>query len=202
MDHFKVSKPQILRPDFFDRDAQCVAQDLLGKVLQVKHSELWLMARIIETEAYCLDDKASHASLGYTEKRKALFMSPGTIYMYYARGGDSLNFSCQGDGNAVLIKSAYPVGSIDGDHGLATMISNNPGLNGKPRSANKLCAGQTLLCRSLGLKVPEWDGQLLNDLTFRVIDDSYQPDKIVSTSRLGINPERDAQLPYRKIRIV
>ena len=35
-------------------------------------------------------------------------MPPGTIYMYYAHGGDSLNFSCQGDGNAVLIKSGYP----------------------------------------------------------------------------------------------
>jgi DNA-3-methyladenine glycosylase len=28
--------------------------------------------------------------------------------MYYARGGDSLNFSAHGPGNAVLIKSAYP----------------------------------------------------------------------------------------------
>ena len=34
-------------------------------------------------------------------------MPPGTIYIYYARGGDSLNVSCGGDGNAVLIKSAY-----------------------------------------------------------------------------------------------
>ena len=75
-----------------------------------KHTfnQFFFSARIIETEAYYINEKGSHASLGFTEKRRALFMPPGTIYMYYAHGGDSLNFSCQGDGNAVLIKSGYP----------------------------------------------------------------------------------------------
>jgi DNA-3-methyladenine glycosylase len=67
-----------------------------------------LKAIIVETEAYYLNDKASHAYLGYTHKRQALFMPPGTVYMYYSRGGDSLNVSCKGEGNAVLIKSAVP----------------------------------------------------------------------------------------------
>ena len=93
---------------FFQRDAQCVARELLGKVIRHRVNGLWLAARIIETEAYYLDEKGSHASLGYTEKRKALFLDGGHIYMYYARGGDSLNFSAQGPGNAVLIKSAHP----------------------------------------------------------------------------------------------
>lgn len=93
-------------PDtFFDRDAQLLARELLGKVIRHRVGALWLSARIIETEAYYLVDKGSHASLGYTEKRKALFADGGHIYMYYARGGDSLNFSAHGPGNAVLIKS-------------------------------------------------------------------------------------------------
>ncbi|VEE17288.1 3-methyladenine DNA glycosylase [Ectopseudomonas mendocina] len=92
-------------PDtFFDRDAQLLARELLGKVIRHRVGTLWLSARIIETEAYYLVDKGSHASLGYTEKRKALFADGVHIYMYYARGGDSLNFSAQGPGNAVLIK--------------------------------------------------------------------------------------------------
>lgn len=49
---------------------------------------------------------SGHVSLGFTEQRKALFMPPRTIYMYYARGRDSLNISCQGKRNAALIKSA------------------------------------------------------------------------------------------------
>ncbi|MDT8283469.1 MAG: DNA-3-methyladenine glycosylase, partial [Gammaproteobacteria bacterium] len=98
----------ILKKYFFDRDACLVAQQLLGKIIRRKYQGHWLAARIIETEAYYMEDKGSHASLGYTEKRKALFMPAGTIYMYYARGKDSLNVSCKGKGNAVLIKSAYP----------------------------------------------------------------------------------------------
>ena len=103
-----TSLPKGLADAFFDRDAQTLARDLLGKVIRHRVGDLWLSARIIETEAYYCEEKGSHASLGYTEKRKALFLDGGHIYMYYARGGDSLNFSAQGPGNAVLIKSAYP----------------------------------------------------------------------------------------------
>jgi DNA-3-methyladenine glycosylase len=123
-------------------------------------ASLWLSARIIETEAYYCEEKGSHASLGYTEKRKALFLDGGHIYMYYARGGDSLNFSAQGPGNAVLIKSAYPwVDELSGPASLAQMLLNNPDAQGRPRPSQKLCAGQTLLCKSLGLKVPVWDAK-------------------------------------------
>lgn len=149
----------MLTSKFFNQDAVLVAQGLLGKVLRVKYRKLWLSAMIIETEAYYLHDKASHASLGWTQKRKALFMSPGTIYMYYARGGDSLNISCKGQGNAVLIKSAIPyVDKISSQKTIKIMQKLNP-LNDKIRLPEKLCAGQTLLCRSLNLKVPVWDQQ-------------------------------------------
>ncbi|RMP56845.1 putative 3-methyladenine DNA glycosylase, partial [Pseudomonas syringae pv. atrofaciens] len=100
--------PTALPDHFFHRDAQVLARALLGKVIRHKVGDLWLAARIIETEAYYCAEKGSHASLGYTEKRKALFLDGGHIYMYYARGGDSLNFSAEGPGNAVLIKSAFP----------------------------------------------------------------------------------------------
>lgn len=187
-------------PHFFEREPIQVAQSLLGKIIAVPHSTSWLMVRIIETEAYYRKEKASHSSLGYTEKRKALFMSPGTIYMYYARGGDSLNFSCQGEGNAVLIKSAYPViqenASLDT---LSVMQRNNPIRNGSKRSVNTLCAGQTLLCKSLNLKVHEWDTKQLTPNALELWDDTYAPEKIIQTKRLGIPPGRDDHLPYRFI---
>ena len=107
----------MLKASFFNRDACLVAQQLLGIIIRRKYQGHWLAARIIETEAYYLEEKGSHASLGYTEKRKALFMPAGTLYMYYARGKDSLNVSCQGEGNAVLIKSAYPYVEQSADAG-------------------------------------------------------------------------------------
>jgi DNA-3-methyladenine glycosylase len=99
----------MLIDSFFDQDAQALAVALLGKVMRAKYRGRWLLARIVETEAYYLAEKSSHSSKGYTEKRKAMFMAPGTIYMYYSRGGDSMNISARGEGNAVLIKSGVPL---------------------------------------------------------------------------------------------
>ena len=89
---------KIIPNSFFERDPREVAPDLLGKVLRHRIDGCWLEARIIETEAYLLEERGSHASLGETPSRRALFMEAGTIYMYYARGGDSFNFSCLGVG--------------------------------------------------------------------------------------------------------
>ena len=186
-------------PDaFFDRDAQILARDLLGKVIRHRVGDLWLSARIIETEAYYFDEKGSHASLGYTEKRKALFLDGGHIYMYYARGGDSLNFSAQGPGNAVLIKSAYPwVDELSGPAALAQMLLNNPDASGRPRPSQKLCAGQTLLCKALGLKVPMWDAKRFDHELLLVEDVGATPTGIIQTTRLGIPLGRDEHLMYR-----
>ncbi|MDR9752979.1 DNA-3-methyladenine glycosylase [Pseudomonas sp. SZMC_28357] len=186
-------------PDaFFDRDAQVLARELLGKVIRHRVGDLWLSARIIETEAYYCAEKGSHASLGYTEKRKALFLDGGHIYMYYARGGDSLNFSAQGPGNAVLIKSAYPwVDELSGPASLAQMLLNNPDANGHPRASQKLCAGQTLLCKALGLKVPMWDAKRFNHELLLVEDTGPAPAHIIQTTRLGIPQGRDEHLMYR-----
>lgn len=186
-------------PDaFFNRDALTVARELLGKVIRHRVGDLWLSARIIETEAYYLAEKGSHASLGYTEKRKALFLDGGHIYMYYARGGDSLNFSAGGPGNAVLIKSGHPwLDRISSDAALACMRQLNPAADGSERALGKLCSGQTLLCRSLGLKVPDWDAQRFDPQRLFVDDLDEQPSLVIQAARLGIPHGRDEHLPYR-----
>ena len=57
---------------FFNRPALELAPDLLGKVMRYCHKDVWLSARIIDTEAYLLAEKGSHSALGYTDKRPAL----------------------------------------------------------------------------------------------------------------------------------
>ncbi len=189
---------QPLPDSFFDRDARQVAIDLLGKVLRRRYGDLWLSARIIETEAYMLDERGSHASLGYTHTRRALFEGGGTIYMYYARGGDSLNFSAAGPGNSVLIKSAFPfVDVVSGPDSIATMQQLNPARSGQMRPVEKLCAGQTLLCSALNLKVPDWNAQGFDPAEFFVDDVGLKPTQIIQTTRLGIPTGRDEHLPYR-----
>jgi DNA-3-methyladenine glycosylase len=190
----------MLKKSFFDRDACLVAQQLLGKIISRKYRGQWLAARIIETEAYYMVDKGSHASLGYTEKRKALFMPAGTIYMYYARGKDSLNISCRGKGNAVLIKSAYPyTGHTASAATIKLMQRLNPTVSGEIRPPKKLCKGQTMLCRALDLRVDEWDQQQFDASNFYFDDVKLRPEKIIQSTRLGIPPGRDEHLPYRFI---
>ncbi len=190
--------PTALPDHFFHRDAQLLARDLLGKVIRHKVGDLWLAARIIETEAYYCAEKGSHASLGYTEKRKALFLDGGHIYMYYARGGDSLNFSAEGPGNAVLIKSAFPwTDAISDENALAQMQLNNPDASGAMRTAQRLCAGQTLLCKALDLKVPVWDAKRFDPQRLLVEDVGQTPERIIQTTRLGIPAGRDEHLMYR-----
>ncbi len=193
----------MLNPDFFSRDACHVAQELIGKIIRHKYNGVWLAARIIETEAYYLTDKASHSSLGFTEKRKAMFMSPGTIYMYYARGHDSLNISCGNKGDAVLIKSAFPfIDNISPIENTSIMQQLNPAKDGSFRIVEKLCAGQTLLCKSLNLKVVEWNQQQFNRSRFYIQNTNQSlvnKSKVIQAMRLGIKSNRDARQLYRFI---
>ncbi len=198
---FMTKKQNILQKAFFNRDACEVAESLLGKIIREKFGENWLSAQIIETEAYYINEKGSHASLGYTHKRRALFMPPGTIYMYYARGKDSLNISSKGKGNAVLIKSGIPyLSGINSKNMIDIMQSNNPLNDGKPsRSPMKLCSGQTILCKSLGITVKEWDQKQFDSNQFFIEDVDIQPSKIINTKRLGIPFGRGEHLLYRFI---
>jgi len=186
---------------FFSQSAIDVAKGLLGKIIHRYYNKQWLCARIIETEAYCCDEKASHSSLGRTPKREAMFMSPGTIYMYYARGKDSLNISCGNTGDAVLIKSAYPELNDPKatDEMLSMMQKLNPTHDNEIRPIEKLCKGQTLLCQALALKVNNWDQRQFDKAVFYINDDHTQSRDIVQTKRLGIPLHRDAHLMYRYI---
>jgi len=199
---------------FFDRDPQQVAASLLGLVLCHRVRGRWLMASLVETEAYYLEDKASHASLGFTEKRRALFMPAGTIYMYYARGGDSFNVSVRGAGNAVLFKAGLPLmtdhlpriaragprwnwSAEEASAMLRVMARLNPLPSGSARPVQRLCGGQTLLCKALGLKVRTWDARPLPSAGLTLVDIGYRPARIIRTRRLGIPAHRDPHFFYR-----
>lgn len=196
-----AARPGPALPDaFFDRDACLLARELIGKVIRRRLGGLWLSARIIETEAYYLDEKGSHASLGYTHKRRALFMDGGTIYMYHSQGGDSLNFSAAGPGNAVLIKSGHPwMDAVSGPESLAMMQRLNPDARGGQRPPARLCAGQALLCRALGLKVADWDARRFDPGELYVEDVGESPSRLLNAPRLGIPAGRDEHLFYRYV---
>ena len=79
------------------------------------------------------------------------------------------------------------------------MQHNNPDRQGRPSSLQTLCSGQTLLCRALGLKVPDWDARSFDPQRLFVDDIGERPASIIQTTRLGIPSGRDEHLPYRLV---
>ena len=169
-----------------------VARDLIGCVLRRRLDDLWLGVQIVETEAYGLNDPASHAYLGRTPIREPMWMPPGTIYMYHSRAGASLNVSCGAGPEAVLVKAGLPV--VDGrspEAALDAMHRLNPAPDGRSRRPDqRLCSGQTLLCRSLALTVSAWTGRQFDRRVFFIEARRTEP-RLIRTHRLGIRPERD-----------
>ncbi len=190
---------RVLDAAFFDRDPRTVAKDLVGKVLRRRIRSSWLAVQIVEVEAYSIREKGSHASLGRTPSREALFMPAGTIYMYYSRGADSLNVSCRGAGNAVLLKAGRPFTDVlSPPESFELMHELNPGSHGE-RPLERLCSGQTLICRALELRVVDWNRRTFDPQRFFVEDVGYRPNRLIQARRLGIPKGRDEHLLYRFI---
>ena len=109
-----------LKRNFFNRDTNIVAQELLGcRIVRVLDDPLRLSdseasgsrieAIITETEAYHgFEDKASHASRKKTPRNKVMFDHAGLVYVYLIYGmHHCLNFVTLGKDfpAAVLVRS-------------------------------------------------------------------------------------------------
>jgi len=85
---------------FFDQPCEILARSLLGKkLIRLMSDGSRLAGIIVETEAYLgEEDKAAHSYRGRkTPKNEAMFMQPGTVYVYNIYGMYTcMNFSAQG----------------------------------------------------------------------------------------------------------
>ncbi len=168
-----------LRPDFFDRSADQVAADLVGKIL-------WRDGvgggRLVEVEAYLpSDDPACHAARGRTRRNDAMFGRPGTVYVYLSYGIHVLlNLVCESEGvpAAVLMRAFEPLASP-----------------GEPRLDPRVAAGPGLVGRALGLDL-SWNGVRLGcEARLGVFDDGFAP-AVETTERIGISMGRSLPLRF------
>ena len=105
-------------PDtFFSSNPMDVAPALLGAILVRCSTEGVLAARIVEVEAYPgAGDRGSHCWRGPTPRTEVMFGKPGLAYAYFIYGNYwMLNVVCwpEGQGGAVLLRGAEPLGGID-----------------------------------------------------------------------------------------
>ncbi len=118
-----------LAREFYDRDTQLVARELLGKLLV--HGDR--VGRIVETEAYLgPHDLAAHSSRGLTKRNASMFGPPGYAYVYMIYG----MYFCmnvvterEGHASAVLLRALEPVHSVTGKTRGPGLLCNAMGID-------------------------------------------------------------------------
>lgn len=105
-----------LKRGFFDRPADIVARELLGRYLVHERQESVHIGRIVETEAYLgPHDLASHSCRKKTPRTAVMFGPPGFAYVYLIYGIHHLINVVTGPGenpSAVLLRALEPVRNI------------------------------------------------------------------------------------------
>ncbi|XP_077069619.1 DNA-3-methyladenine glycosylase [Siphateles boraxobius] len=151
--YFSMKDPVRLSDSFFHQSCVDLAKAFLGKVLVRKLTDgTELRARVVETEAYLGgEDKASHSAGGKrTERNTAMFMKPGTIYVYPIYGIYlCMNVSSQGEGAAVLLRSLEPLSGQDVMRGLRAAKRK---AGAKTLQDKELCNGPSKLCQALDIQ--------------------------------------------------
>ena len=117
--------------EFFERPAEEVAPDLLGRV--IAHGPV--AVRLTEVEAYGLpgQDPASHVYRGRTERNAVMFGAPGHLYVYFTYGmHHCANLVClpEGTGSAVLLRAGEVIRGAEVARARRAAAGNGNAVNG------------------------------------------------------------------------
>lgn len=194
-----------LAKDFYEKDAECLARNLLGKVLVRKSPKGTMALRIVETEAYLGPrDLASHTAKGRTKRNEVLFHGGGHSYVFLIYGMYYMfNVSAgpENSGQGVLLRAGQP---LWGEDLMLEEIITDRLVQGKKsdekRMKKDLAKGPGKLCKALGITMKDHWKVLYEDPTLGIYEDGFVVDdqEIVSCPRIGIDyagPDKDR--PYR-----
>ncbi|XP_075942492.1 DNA-3-methyladenine glycosylase [Anarhichas minor] len=189
--------------DFFKQPCIRLAKAFLGKVLVRRCADgTELRGRIVETEAYLGgEDKASHSAGGKrTERTTAMFMKPGTIYVYPIYGIYlCMNVSSEGEGAAVLLRSLEP---LQGQPVMRQLRTARRKEGARQLKDKELCNGPSKLCQALNIPRCFDRRDLASDpdvwLEREPDTNPAEPHDIVSAPRIGIESHGEwAKKPWR-----
>jgi len=163
----------MLERDFYARDAEVVAKELLGKILVRKMGSKELRAKIVESEAYFGPEDPASRACKNGDLRTTMEMTPGTILVYGVHNNWLINFVTgkQGKAEAVLLRALEPLNF--------NVKCNGPGLLTKAMKILKVFHKKDICnCNEL------W------------VENSNDKFKIESSKRIGIKKDLNKNLRF------
>jgi DNA-3-methyladenine glycosylase len=165
-----------------------VARQLLGHLLIHESPQGTAAGIIVETEAYLgPDDPGSHSRMGRTRRNAVMFGPGGHAYVYVMHTHALLNIIAGPEDvpQGVLIRALEPVEGID-------LMRQRRGVT----RLKDLCSGPGKLTEALGITLAHYAQDMTRPPLYVGADEVLSGEITVKT-RIGLRPEKGADLPYR-----
>lgn len=170
-----------LARDFYLRDVNTVAPELLGKLLVHRSPEGVTAGKIVEVEAYAgACDKGSHSYPNKRTPRTEIQFGPGGFAYVYAIYGMHWCFNIvvgeREQPNVVFVRALEPVVGIE-------LMQKRRG------AANRLelCSGPGKLCRAMGITKKEYGLDLCASELYLTPCAQIEQDRIMTSPRINID---------------
>jgi len=162
-----------LRRNFFNRPADVVSKDIIGKILVRKLNKKEFRARIVEAEAYFDEKDPASRAVQNGDLRKTMEMSHGTILVYGVHNNWLINFvtNSKGKAEAVLIRALEPL------------------------NFNKNCRGPGLLTKAIKIDKKFHKKNIYNSKNIWLEEDNLKH-QIVKSHRIGIKKDLPKKLRF------
>jgi DNA-3-methyladenine glycosylase len=186
----QFQRGKILSREFYDRETELVARDMLGTVLECETEDGVASGIIVETEAYLGEhDLACHAAAGRTARTEHLYGPPGISYVYFIYG----MYWCfnavtreAGQPSAVLVRALEPL------DGMALMHKRRPRIKNDVDLTN----GPGKLCSALGITGSVTGKPLQRKPLVIREGEKVADEQIEMTTRIGITKSADWPLRW------
>lgn len=178
----------VLPKEFYERDPEAVARDLLGKRLVRRLDSKAPEGIIVETEAYYgPGDPASRAHRGLKSYNRLMFGEPGRLFIYNVHNNWMLNIVAHRpeDVGAVLIRALEP------REGIEQMKRNRP-----VEEITKLTSGPGRLTRALKIDRSLNGVPVTSEMSEVHVLDNDANFEIGKSHRVGVKVDLERELRF------
>ena len=179
----------ILRKNFYERDPEIVAKELLGKILIRRFNSSILKGIIVETEAYYgLKDPASRAFRGKKKYNLPMWWEPGIVFIYNVHKYWMFNVVAHKPTKvgAVLVRAIEPIVGVEimkKNRSLVDLVklTNGPGKLTLAMNINKILNGLDVTSKGGSVAISEGSKTVVD---------------IESSRRIGVKSDLDRNLRF------